>query len=114
MLARPNRVIRAGGLTSRSCAGVAALRRRTAVVLPRSSASDASPARFGFIVAQAVGGAVDRNRVRRRLQAVGREIVDAGGRGHRTSSSGHSRGAAQLGWASLRAEMHARASTPAG
>lgn len=31
---------------------------------------DATPARFGFIVSKAVGGAVVRNRVRRRLKSI--------------------------------------------
>ena len=40
------------------------------------------PARFGFIVVQVPWvSAVDRNLVRRRMRAVGREIVDAGARG---------------------------------
>lgn len=43
--------------------------------LKRSQA--ASPARFGFIVAKNVGGAVSRNLVRRRLKAVAYEVVTA-------------------------------------
>ena len=35
----------------------------------------AGPARVGFIVSKAVGGAVDRNRVRRRLRHLSRERV---------------------------------------
>ena len=40
-----------------------------------------SPARFGFIVTKAVGGAVARNTVKRRLRAVGHAVlpVVAGG-----------------------------------
>ncbi len=38
------------------------------------SASD-GPVRFGFIVSKAVGGAVVRNTVRRRLKAVCRELL---------------------------------------
>ena len=33
------------------------------------------PSRFGFIVTKAVGNAVTRNRIRRRLRAVSREIL---------------------------------------
>ncbi len=33
------------------------------------------PSRFGFIVPKAVGGAVVRNRVRRRLRAVSHELL---------------------------------------
>ena len=61
--------------------------------------------RFGFIVARAVGGAVDRNRVRRRMRAVGREIVDAGGHGVDVVVRALP-GSAQRDWASLSAEMH--------
>lgn len=43
--------------------------------------ADAGPARFGFIVSKAVGGAVERNRLRRRYRAICRELVDAGGVG---------------------------------
>jgi ribonuclease P protein component len=41
--------------------------------------SDASvgPARFGFIVTKAVGGAVTRNTVKRRLRAVGHAVLPA-------------------------------------
>jgi ribonuclease P protein component len=40
-----------------------------------------APLRFGVIVSKAVGNAVVRNRVRRRLKALGRGYVDAGERG---------------------------------
>jgi ribonuclease P protein component len=39
--------------------------------------SEARPSRFGFIVTKAVGGAVVRNTVRRRLRAVCRDILDS-------------------------------------
>lgn len=35
-------------------------------------------ARFGFIVTKKVGNAVNRNRVRRRMKAIARELVDGG------------------------------------
>jgi ribonuclease P protein component len=38
-------------------------------------ASDSSDARFGFIVAKNVGGAVVRNRVRRRLKAATHDLL---------------------------------------
>ena len=43
--------------------------------------SEPGPARFGFIVTKAVGGAVTRNTVKRRLRAVGHAVlpVVAGG-----------------------------------
>jgi ribonuclease P protein component len=37
--------------------------------------SDIGPARFGFIVTKAVGGAVTRNTVKRRLRAVGHAVL---------------------------------------
>jgi ribonuclease P protein component len=43
----------------------------TAFVLQARARGDTAPARFGFTVSKKVGGAVERNRVRRRL----REIV---------------------------------------
>ena len=45
----------------------------TVTYLRRSQA--ASPARFGFIVAKNVGGAVTRNLVRRRMKAVAYDLV---------------------------------------
>ena len=41
----------------------------------------ANPSRFGFIVTKAVGNAVTRNKVRRRLRAVGREVLPTVGSG---------------------------------
>jgi ribonuclease P protein component len=41
-----------------------------------------SPTRFGFIVSKAVGNAVNRNRVRRRLRAVGRDLLSQIAPGH--------------------------------
>lgn len=63
------------------------------------------PARFGFIVAKTVGNAVERNLVRRRMRAVCRSIVDAGGRGSDVVFRALP-GSAQRDWASLSAEMH--------
>lgn len=37
--------------------------------------ASAGPARFGFIVTKAVGGAVTRNTVKRRLRAVGHAVL---------------------------------------
>ena len=73
MLARPNRLTR--GIDYRSvsrrgarCAGAHVV---THVVLT----GEPRPARFGFIVSKAVGGAVVRNTVRRRLKAVCAEAL---------------------------------------
>jgi ribonuclease P protein component len=63
------------------------------------------PARFGFIVSRAVGGAVERNLLRRRMRAVGRQLVDAGARGSDVVVRALP-GSAQRGWVSLSADMH--------
>lgn len=36
------------------------------------------PARFGFVVAKSVGGAVTRNLMRRRLRSIGHELLGRG------------------------------------
>ena len=73
VLARANRVVRPADfrLTIRRGQRVAS---RLAVVHVINH-HNASPTRFGFIVGKAVGNAVARNRVRRRLRAVGRELL---------------------------------------
>jgi ribonuclease P protein component len=58
----------------------AAVRRGRRIVGPHTvtylrKSSEERPPRFGFIVAKNVGGAVTRNRVRRRLKAAGFELV---------------------------------------
>ena len=40
-----------------------------------SRTGDSSPTRFGFIVAKSVGGSVVRNRMRRQLRSIGRELL---------------------------------------
>ena len=70
-----------------------------------------APARFGFIVSRAVGGAVERNLVRRRMRAVGRELVDRGAHGADVVVRALP-ASAQRGWASLSADMHAVLDTP--
>jgi ribonuclease P protein component len=77
----------------------------TLAVYYRLDRAEADPVRFGFIVSRAVGGAVERNRVRRRLRAVGRELVDAGAHGTDVVVRALP-GSAQHGWASLSADMH--------
>ena len=72
----------------------------------RVSTAASDPLRFGFIVSRAVGGAVERNLLRRRMRAVGRELVDAGGRGADVVVRALP-GSAQQGWASVSADMHA-------
>jgi len=73
VLARANRVTRPGDFR-------AAVRRGRRIGTPSAvlhvlDRQVAEPSRFGFIVTKAVGGAVTRNLVRRRLRAVGYELL---------------------------------------
>jgi len=67
--------------------------------------------RFGVIVTKAVGNAVDRNKVRRRLRALGRQRVDAGGRGEDVVIRVLP-GSPQLSWDSLSADMQRALESP--
>lgn len=62
-----------------------------------------TPARFGFVVAKGVGGAVKRNLVKRRLRAIARELLAT-----RTTPVDvvvrALPGAAEIGWDALRQE----------
>ena len=103
MLARANRVVRPDDFRIVVRRG----RRSTSAlaVYYRLERAHADPVRFGFIVSKAVGGAVERNLVRRRLRAVGRQLVDAGAHGADVVVRALP-GSAQQGWASLSADMH--------
>ncbi|MEQ1735065.1 MAG: ribonuclease P protein component [Rhodoglobus sp.] len=73
MLAKSNRVSRPEDFRVAVRQGRRAGSTHTVVhVVDRSSTA---PARFGFIVAKTVGGAVVRNRVRRRLRAACRDLL---------------------------------------
>lgn len=103
MLARVNRVVRAEDFRHIVRRG-----RRTSTPLAvyyRLEREASEPARFGFIVAKTVGGAVERNLIRRRMRAIGRELVDAGIRGTDVVVRALP-GSAQQGWATLSADMH--------
>lgn len=104
MLAKANRVIRPDDFRS-----VVRRGRRSSTPLAvyyRLERTEAEPVRFGFIVSRAVGGAVQRNLVRRRMRAIGRQFVDAGARGADVVVRALP-GSAQQGWVSLSADMHA-------
>lgn len=72
MLARANRIVRADDYRNTVRRG-----RKSAtahcVVYVRSGSAPAGHVRFGFIVSKAVGNAVARNTVRRRLKAIAHE-----------------------------------------
>lgn len=49
----------------------------TEFAIVHALATEGSTVRFGFVVSRAVGGAVVRNRVKRRLRAIGRQVIDS-------------------------------------
>jgi len=104
VLARVNRVV----LPADFRAAVRRGRRAStpSAVYYRLATDPVAPVRFGVIVSKAVGNAVDRNRVRRRLKALGRGLVDAGHRGEDVVIRVLP-GSAQESWDSLSADMHA-------
>jgi ribonuclease P protein component len=109
MLAKANRVVRPEDFRSIVRKG-----RRSSTALAvyyRVERDPADPARFGFIVSRAVGGAVERNLVRRRMRAVGRELVSSGAAGADVVVRALP-GSAQHDWVSLSADMHAALDTP--
>ncbi len=73
MLARDNRVTKAADFR----AAVRSGRRFSTphAVLHVARREPGEPTRFGFIVTKAVGGAVQRNRIRRRLRALSRDVL---------------------------------------
>jgi ribonuclease P protein component len=104
LLARANRVVRPDDFRTVVRRG----RRSTSplAVYYRLDREPSDPVRFGFIVSRAVGGAVERNLIRRRMRAVGREFVEAGAHGADVVVRALP-GSAQQDWASLSADMHA-------
>jgi ribonuclease P protein component len=74
-----------------------------AVIYTMRSSTD-RPSRFGFIVSKAVGNAVVRNLVRRRLKAIAAELISAVPTGTEIVVRALPV-AAQAGWVTLRAEI---------
>ena len=72
--------------------------------IPGGDGVELDPTRFGFIVTKAVGGAVVRNKVRRRLRAVSRELLPSLGDG-RDIVMRALPGSDKLEWATLHAEI---------
>lgn len=110
MLARANRVVTAAEFRT-----VVRRGRRvptSTAVYHRLATSPERPLRFGVIVSKGVGNAVERNRVRRRLKALGRSVVDAGRSGEDVVIRVIP-GEAQRNWDSLSADMHDALATPA-
>lgn len=103
MLAKANRVVRPDEFRVVVRRG---RRRATLEAVYYRLPREGRPMRFGFIVSRAVGGAVERNRLRRRMRAVGRELVDGGRVGEDVVVRALP-GAAQLSWRELARRMRA-------
>jgi ribonuclease P protein component len=73
VLAKANRLVRANDYRNAVRRGSRFSAMNAVVYI--AMRDDALPVRFGFIVAKTVGGAVVRNRVRRRLKAIGYELT---------------------------------------
>jgi ribonuclease P protein component len=102
VLAKANR-IRSGAdyrLTVRK--GVRAHAPNTITYVRKSS--EGMPVRFGFIVNKAVGGAVVRNTVRRRLKSVCREVLPEVAPGHEIVVRALP-ASAQASWITLQGEI---------
>lgn len=109
VLARPNRVI-----VGEDFRRVVRRGRRTptALAVYHTLEREASgPARFGIVVSRAVGSAVRRNRLRRRLRAVCRELVDEGLRGVDVVIRAQP-GSAERPWAAVRRDVRGAVGRP--
>jgi ribonuclease P protein component len=73
VLAKENRVRSAGDFKFAVRRGKRAYTPHAVIYVARREPDE--PTRFGFIVGKNVGGAVDRNLVRRRLRAITRELL---------------------------------------
>lgn len=102
MLARANRVTRPGDFKAAVRRGRRVSTSNTVLHVLDRRVPD--PARFGFIVTKAVGGAVVRNRVRRRLRAVCRELLPGIEHGRDVVIRALP-GSDQLDWATLHSEI---------
>ncbi|MBU1587841.1 MAG: ribonuclease P protein component [Actinobacteria bacterium] len=76
----------------------------SAAVLHILERPGSEPSRFGFIVTKAVGNAVTRNLVRRRLRSVGREVLAESPTGTDVVMRALP-GSEQVPWATLHAEI---------
>jgi ribonuclease P protein component len=102
MLAQANRVLSGADFRTAVRSGRRVSTPHAVVYFSRTG--EQSPTRFGFIVAKSVGGSVVRNRVRRRLRAIARELLS-------TTATGADivirplPGAADVEWAGLTTEI---------
>lgn len=108
MLARENRLLKAEDFRLTMKQGRKVSSEHLVIYLKRDEA--APHARFGFVVAKTVGGAVKRNLVKRRLREISRELMPELG----PQSSVVVRalpGSAELEWNKLREELIEAAKT---
>lgn len=75
MLSKGNRVVKAADFRSTVRSGRRIGTAHTIVYVAARGIHE--PTRFGFITAKNVGGAVTRNLVRRRMRAIGLELLDS-------------------------------------
>ena len=73
MLARENRLLKAEHFRSAMRSGRKVSADHLIIYLKRDEAQP--HARFGFVVAKTIGGAVKRNLVKRRMRAIAREVL---------------------------------------
>jgi ribonuclease P protein component len=102
VLAKSNRVRTAADFKSTVRKGRRSYSAHAIVYVQPRDATE--PARFGFIVGKNVGGAVQRNLVRRRLRSIGRDLVSAGTSGRDVVVRALP-GADQVPWDTLHSEI---------
>jgi ribonuclease P protein component len=104
VLATSNRVIRAEDFRAVMRGGKRVGAQGSLVYFRERGSTE--PARFGFVIPRAVGGAVVRNRLRRRLRAIGYDLVASGFAGTDVVVRALP-ASAQLDWQTLNVEVRA-------
>ena len=102
VLPKINRVLSAADFKSAVRKGKRVYTPHAVVYLSPRAAEQAT--RFGFIVGKNVGGAVQRNLVRRRLRSIGRDLLVANATGRDVVVRALP-GVEQLGWDTLHSEI---------
>jgi ribonuclease P protein component len=102
VLPKINRVLSAADFKSAVRRGRRAYAPHAVVYL--STRDSSAPTRFGFIVGKNVGGAVQRNLVRRRLRSIGRELLETNATGRDVVIRALP-GVDQLAWDTLHSEI---------
>ncbi|GAB2456661.1 ribonuclease P protein component [Conyzicola lurida] len=102
MLAKENRVLSAADFKSAVRRGKRVYSPHAVIYLTKPEAE--APTRFGFIVGKNVGGAVQRNLVRRRLRSIARELLPDAGEGRDVVVRALP-GVDQLPWDTLQSEI---------